>query len=39
MKENNKKKEIQELMKKKDIWNIKRLVDESFVPANQHIIS
>ena len=25
-------------MKKNNAWNIRRLVDESFVPATQHII-
>ena len=29
---------LQEIMKKNNTWNIRRLVDESFVPATQRII-
>ena len=29
---------LQEIMKKNHTWNIRRLVDESFVPATQRII-
>ena len=29
---------LQEIMKKKNTWNIRHLVDESFVPATQRII-
>ena len=29
---------LQEIMKKNSTWNIRRMVDESFVPANQRII-
>ena len=29
---------LQEIMKKNNTWNITRLVNESFVPANQRII-